>query len=99
MNTKITLIEVEPIGAQYSQTGAAVTNWSVYPESKFGAHLMKDRKTAGLGLKTLAGLLGIQPIELSGLEHGYLTLTADDRNYVLDVITENAQEVSEEENC
>lgn len=92
MNTRIKPIKQEPIGTRQASGfvdyadgsgGYELFDVAVYPSDPRREQLASARKREGIGLRELSRVLHIQPVELSGLEHGGYTLSDDDWTQVL----------------
>lgn len=80
---KITLIPVAPIGqhttfAFVNPGGMREVTMQDYPPSERGAGLLHLRLGCDLGLRECARAVGLSPVDISALEHGRATLSADD---------------------
>ena len=83
MSARVTLIPVAPIGTERSMAfvnpgGPREVELDVYPPSPRGDALRNLRVGCDLGLRECARALGLSPVDVSALENGRATLSADD---------------------
>lgn len=75
---KLNPVRVQPIG--FTENGLGQTIMT-FPATVFGSRLRKLRISAGISLREGARILGIQDVELGGLERSYI-LTAPEWSFV-----------------
>lgn len=88
MNPPLVIIPVEPVGSHESLAfvnppppgtcGPTQVTVKDYPPSPCGEALFHTRLGFDLGLRAAAEVLGLRAVDLSALEHGRATLSADD---------------------
>lgn len=83
----LNLIPVQPVGSHESLAfvnppppdgGLQRVTVRDYPASPCGEALLHTRLGFDLGLRSAASVLGLSAVDLSALEHGRATLSADD---------------------
>lgn len=91
---KVHPIDVAPIGKRKAvgfRCPGGYAEWEepVYPESPRGEALRESRVRYGVGLRELANRLGLSPVEVSNLERGRSTLTAEGWAVAMKIVEED----------